>query len=60
MVEIRLDAFAVFKRWQVRCEWCGAMSYVDTEPNSKIDELAALGEIRCGLHPREGSVIELA
>jgi len=60
VAEIALGIFPVFKRWQVCCNKCGTVFYVDTEPNSIGEEIAELEDIRCGLHPVEGSVIELA
>jgi hypothetical protein len=60
MIEVRLEIFPVFTRWQVRCKKCNTVFYVDTEPNSSGEEIVELEDIRCGSHPSEDSVIELA
>jgi len=49
----------VFTRWQVHCQRCGAIFYVDTEPESTSEEIFELEDTYCGLHPSESSVIEL-
>lgn len=54
-----LDVLPVFTRWQVRCKGCGALFYVDTEPNSAGEEILELEDVHCGLHPSESSVVEL-
>ena len=60
MIEARLEIFPVFERWQVCCKKCNIVFYVDTEPDSNGEEIVELEDIRCGLHPSENSVIELA
>ena len=60
MIEVRLEIQPVFKRWQVSCKKCSNVLYVDTDPNSIGEEIVVLEDIHCGLHPYEGSVIELA
>jgi hypothetical protein len=59
MIDVVLEIHPVFTRWQVSCKKCGNVFYVDTEPNSIGEEIAVLEDIHCGLHPCEGSVIEL-
>jgi len=49
----------VFTRWQVHCQRCGAIFYVDAEPKSTGREIFKLEDIHCGLHPSESSTIEL-
>jgi len=58
-IQVGLEVCPVFTRWQVRCENCGAIFYVDTEPESAGEEILELEDIYCGLHPNESSVIEL-
>ena len=59
MIEVRLRISPVYTRWQVRCEKCNTVFYVDTEPYSTGEELVELEDMRCGQHPREGTVIKL-
>jgi len=54
-----LEIFPVFTRWQVHCQDCGAIFYVDAEPDSTGEEIFELEDIHCGLHPSESSTIEL-
>ena len=60
MIEVTLEIFPVFARWQVCCKKCNTVFYVDTKPNSTGTEIMRLEDIHCGLHPSEGSVIHLA
>jgi hypothetical protein len=54
-----LEISPVFTRWQVHCRKCGAVFYVDTEPESPGEEIFELEDIHCGSHPGESSVVEL-
>ena len=57
--KVGLAISPVFTRWQVHCQNCGAIFYVDTEPESTGEEIFELEDIHCGLHSSESSVIEL-
>jgi phage terminase large subunit GpA-like protein len=57
--KVGLEISPVFTRWQVRCQRCGAIFYVDTEPESTGEEIFELEDTHCGLHPSESSVVEL-
>jgi phage terminase large subunit GpA-like protein len=57
--KVGLAITPVFTRWQVHCRKCGAIFYVDVEPESTGEEIFELEDIHCGLHPSESSVIEL-
>ncbi len=57
--KVGLEISPVFTRWQVHCRRCGAIFYVDGEPESTGEEIFELEDIHCGLHPNESSVIEL-
>jgi hypothetical protein len=59
MIEVRLEIFPVFTRWQVSCKKCNTVFYVDTEPNSRGEEILELEDMCCGLHSNESSVREL-
>lgn len=59
-MELKLELSPVFTRWQVNCQKCSTVFYIDTEPNSTGEEMLELEDIQCGLHPNEGSVVELA
>jgi len=56
---VGLEITPVFTRWQVHCQKCGAIFYVDAEPESTGEEIFELEDIYCGLHPSESSVVEL-
>jgi len=56
---VGLEITPVFTRWQVHCQKCGAIFYVDAEPESTGEEIIELEDIYCGLHPSESSVVEL-
>jgi phage terminase large subunit GpA-like protein len=56
---VGLEITPVFTRWQVHCQKCGAIFYVDAEPESTGEEIFELEDIHCGLHPSESSTIEL-
>jgi len=57
--KLGLEIRPVFARWQVCCQRCGAIFYVDTEPESSGEVIFELGDAHCGLHPSESAVIEL-
>ncbi len=48
-IEVDAEILPVFTRWQVCGRGCGAIFYVDTEPESGGEEILELGDIRCGL-----------
>jgi len=58
-IEVDAEIVPVFTRWRVTCRRCGAIFYVDTEPNSASEDILKLEETHCGLHPSESAVIEL-
>ena len=57
--KVGVEISPVFTRWQVHCKKCGAIFYVDTEPDSTGEGILKLEDVHCGLHPNESSVIEL-
>ena len=57
--KVGLEISPVFARWQVCCKRCGAIFYIDTEPESTGEEILEIADIHCGLHPGESSVVEL-
>jgi len=47
-IEVDAEIVPVFTRWRVTCRRCGAIFYVDTDPESGGGEILELGDIRCG------------
>ena len=60
MLEVDIKACPVFTRWQVQCNQCGVIFYVDAEPEATKENLISLENIQCEWHPREQQVLELA
>ena len=59
VTKVGLEIYPVFTRWQVYCRKCGAIFYVDIEPENTGEEILELRDIYCGSHPSESSVVEL-
>ena len=59
---IDIRAWPVFTRWQIRCSKCGALFYIDSEPECTKEQILGLEleDMGCEYHPTEGAVIELA
>lgn len=55
-----VEARPVFARWQVHCKTCGVYFYVDAEPDTSKEDLINLEELKCGEHPMEDQVLEMA
>lgn len=54
------QARPVFTRWQLICPKCKKTFYIDVEPEVTEGDILSLEDLKCGLHPHEDSVLQLA
>lgn len=59
MIAVDVKSCPVFTRWQVQCNKCRIIFYVDAEPEATEERILNLEDMQCGLHPSEDNVLEL-